>query len=102
MSMMRPMPFWPSLDPWKKLTPVQVSDHESADRERRRRVVFGRFVERRDIATRLGKQDQHAGDRESDDRRDEQGLQHLHGLFPIDARGAGVRIEELIGDARRR
>ena len=24
MSMMRPMPFWPSLEPWKKLTPVQV------------------------------------------------------------------------------
>ncbi len=23
--MMRPMPFWPSLEPWKKLTPVQVS-----------------------------------------------------------------------------
>src|ERR1700722_939015 len=25
MSMMRPMPFWPSLEPWKKLTPVQVT-----------------------------------------------------------------------------
>ena len=25
MSMMRPMPFWPSFEPWKKLTPVQVS-----------------------------------------------------------------------------
>src|SRR5271170_1821882 len=24
MSMMRPMPFWPSFEPWKKLTPVQV------------------------------------------------------------------------------
>src|SRR3984885_2869242 len=23
-SMMRPMPFWPSLPPWKKLTPLQV------------------------------------------------------------------------------
>src|SRR5271168_4878559 len=23
-SMMRPMPFWPSFEPWKKLTPVQV------------------------------------------------------------------------------
>ena len=23
--MMRPMPFWPSLEPWAKLTPVQVS-----------------------------------------------------------------------------
>src|SRR5580700_8784550 len=24
MSMIKPMPFWPSLEPWKKLTPVQV------------------------------------------------------------------------------
>ena len=23
--MMRPMPFWPSLEPWKNETPVQVS-----------------------------------------------------------------------------
>ena len=22
--MIRPMPFWPSLEPWAKLTPVQV------------------------------------------------------------------------------
>ena len=25
MSMMSPIPFWPSLEPWAKLTPVQVS-----------------------------------------------------------------------------
>ena len=24
MSMISPMPFWPSLEPWKKLTSVQV------------------------------------------------------------------------------
>src|ERR1017187_2560452 len=34
MSMMRPIPFWPSLEPWEKLTPVQV-------RTRRARMGHG-------------------------------------------------------------
>src|SRR5215471_8360801 len=39
MSMMRPIPFWPSFEPWKKLTPVQVRIR------RRRRRALGRRVE---------------------------------------------------------
>ena len=46
-SMIRPMPFWPSFEPCAKLTPVQVSTSSRADPERRRRRAFGRAIERR-------------------------------------------------------
>ena len=42
--MISPIPFWPSFEPWAKLTPVQVSDQQGANPERRR-LPFGSGVE---------------------------------------------------------
>ena len=42
---MRPMPFWPSLEPWAKLTPVQVQHQQSPDPQWRRCVTFRRLEE---------------------------------------------------------
>ena len=43
--MMSPMPFCPSLEPWKKLTPVQVSTSRPRIQKGGGSVPCGRFVE---------------------------------------------------------
>ena len=40
-----------------------------------------------------------AGAAKTQNRRDQQDLEHLDGLLPVHARGANVRIEQLVGNA---
>ena len=42
--MTRPIPFWPSFDPWARLTPVQVSSNVPLDPAGRRLVAFGGLI----------------------------------------------------------
>ena len=97
---MRPMPFWPSLEPWKKLTPVQV-------RTRRPRIqgggglsFSGARVELGPADELLGQEQQQPGTDEADDGRDEERGPDLFGLGPIDALAEFVAaVEHRVGEA---
>ena len=96
---MRPIPFWPSFDPWKKLTPVQVSTISARIREWRRLVVFGRLVKRGVFDKALGNDHEQGSKAKAQDGRNQQHFEYFEGLVPIHAGCATVRIHELVGHA---
>ena len=97
--MIRPMPFWPSLEPWKKLTSVQV-------RMRMPRIHQGGSV----VALRLGIKGRNADDEfegqqkdggkgKAEQGRDQQCLADILGFRPIDAGCATAAMQQRVGDA---
>ena len=56
-SMISPMPFCPSFEPWKKLTPVQVSTISARIGHGGGSLSFGCFVQRRELEQPLRKQE---------------------------------------------
>ena len=95
---MRPMPFWPSFEPCAKETPVQVAMSKRADAEGRWVCAFGRLVEGRIFGEELEGEVDQGGQGEADDRRDDERLEHLGDLLPVNAGGAGAAIDELVGE----
>ena len=96
---MRPMPFWPSLEPWKNETPVQVNTKQTADPERRRRVGGRRGVERRRADEEFHHQQQKRREDEAEQRRKQQGFADFSDLAPIDPRRAVLAALQRVGDA---
>ncbi len=84
---MSPMPFCPSLLPWKKLTPVQVATSSARIGPGRRLVALRRLVERGHAHHELHRQQQRARQHEADQRREQQRLGDLDRLAPVHARG---------------
>ena len=97
--MIRPMPFCPSLEPCAKLTPVQVSDQDAADPQRRRLVAFGLFIELRIAHDELQHQQQERRDAEAEQRREQQRVADLGRLGPVHTRGAVTAVHQRIGNA---
>ncbi len=93
------MPFWPSLEPCAKLTPVQVGDQDAADPPAGRLVAFGRGIQRRIADDELQHQQQDRRHAEAEQRREQQRVADLGRLAPVDARGAVAAAHQRIGDA---
>jgi hypothetical protein len=66
------MPFWPSFEPWAKLTPVHVRNQQAADPPRRRLLADGRLVERRNADKELGEKQQQSRQEEPGKRGEQQ------------------------------
>ena len=66
--MMRPMPFCPSFDPWKKLTPVHVPTISARIGHGGGSIAFGSFIERRETEEALGEEKQDRGQGKASDR----------------------------------
>ena len=96
---MRPMPFWPSLEPWANDTPVQVGDERAADPPRRRLIALRRLIERRIADDELQRQEQQGSGDKAEQRREQQRVADLGRLGPIDAGGAVLSVHQRIGDA---
>src|SRR6516162_7225378 len=95
MSMMRPMPFWPSLEPWKKLTSVQV---RAPDPPGGWLVAFRLGVERHITNHELQRQQQHGRQCKPEQRRQQQRLANIGGLRPIDSGGPVAATQERVGN----
>ena len=80
-SMIRPMPFCPSFDPWKKLTPAHVSTISARIGHGGGALPFGACTERGILEQPLESRIKSAGQRESHQRRNQQGLEHLYHLL---------------------
>ena len=99
-SMMSPMPFWPSLPPWKKLTPVQVRISKPRIHSGGGLLPSGSLYSAGILIVALSMVSSRNARAEADQRRDQQGLADLGGLAPIDAAGAGgARRHQLIHEA---
>ena len=96
---MRPMPFWPSLEPWKNETQRAGEHEQAADPQRRRRGGGRRRVERRLADHDLHHQQQQRGEDEAEQRRQQQRLADVRHLVPVDAGGAVLAAHQCVGDA---
>ncbi len=67
-------------------------NHEHANRKRRWPIVFWSLIKLWELDEAFGDQDEETREGKPDERRDEQRLENFHGLFPIDARSAGMRV----------
>ena len=72
---------------------------QGANGPRRRLVVLGRLVEGGVLDEPLGDQHEQRRRAKTDQRRDQQHLENLGGLFPIHSGGAGADVEQLVGEA---
>ena len=97
--MMRPMPFWPSLEPWKNETSVQVRISKPADPDRRRLVGLRGGVKLRHADDRLHRQQQQRRKGKAEERREQERLADLGDLIPIHAGRAVLAADDRVGDA---
>ena len=74
-------------------------DQQAADPEGRGRLALGRLVEVVPPHDDLEGQEQAGRGDEADDRREQQRLEDVDGLPPIDAGGAVAPAHELVGEA---
>ena len=73
--------------------------HQDADGPRRRLLALGRLIEGWVFDEPLGDQYQKRGGAKAQYWRDEQNLEDLDDLLPIEAGGADMWVEELVGHA---
>ena len=73
--------------------------HEGADGKGRRRLVFRRLIKGGGFDEALGNEDQDSGEGKTENGRDEQSLENLDDLLPVETGGAAAEIQELVGEA---
>ena len=98
-SMIRPMPFCPSFDPWAKLTPVQVRTSRARIQNGGGSVPSGASYNFLFFSKDLESSRSRRSHGEPDQRGKQQRLVRCCWLGPIHAAGAGLWREQLIGDA---
>ena len=98
-SMIRPMPFWPSFEPCANDTPVQVSTSRPRIHHGGGVLPLGASYSCLVLDERAQRQQQQRGEDEADQRRQQQRIADLGRLRPVDAAGAVAAVHQRVGDA---
>jgi len=93
------MPFCPSLPPWKKETSVQVRMSSPRIHRGGGRIALRRLVEVPAAHREFQGEQQQGRQHEAADRREQQRLEDVARLAPVDARGAVAAVHQLVGEA---
>jgi hypothetical protein len=93
------MPLLPVIGAVREADAGAGEDEKAANPQRRRRIALGRLVERRVLDHRLHDEQQHGGQYEADNRRQQERLSDLDSLAPIDAGGAVSPAQQRVGHA---